>query len=177
MLLNLPLLGIRFNSTLVRLEAAPSARHGTSKNGFNSTLVRLEDLDRATQTAYQHSFNSTLVRLEAGMTQTTEKPRSSFNSTLVRLEAIAGISPKKQSYLFQFHAGSIRGSRQRRGWCFRLRFQFHAGSIRGQNPEALPFPQNGFNSTLVRLEVPKCDMIEISQSRFNSTLVRLEDRD
>jgi len=106
-------------------------------------------------------FNSTLVRLKGSYR--SHRPGSvagSFNSTLVRLKGVFYHRTLRADYLFQFHAGSIKGGAalttyERGVGCFnstlvRLkgvhlgplllqvrRFQFHAGSIKGFDMSSL----------------------------------------
>ena len=97
-----------------------------------------------------------------------------FNSTMVRLEADRRCTSLQERAAFQFHNGSIR----RFGYCLNSRqhssFQFHNGSIRSQLEMISDNFIVRFNSTMVRLEVPKLEEERQRGFRFNSTMVRLE---
>ena len=55
-----------------------------------------------------------------------------------------------------------------------LKFQFHYGSIKGILPPVMVASLMCFNSTMVRLKVPKGLADQPGKSRFNSTMVRLK---
>ncbi len=75
-----------------------------------------------------------------------------FNSTLVRLKVEIIAKANLAIYLFQFHAGSIKGAYNVGTILIVVMFQFHAGSIKVVLIVAFLLLSRGFNSTLVRLK-------------------------
>ena len=82
---------------------------------------------------------------------------------------------KRNSKLFQFHYGSIKGKTRQYKAELSLKFQFHYGSIKGQSGRAITPLEACFNSTMVRLKETKTTCSTSSMTSFNSTMVRLKD--
>ena len=85
----LAVIGLRFNSTMVRLkvEAAPPDGADTVMFQFHNGSIKSVTPD-SQRSNRRLSFNSTMVRLKADLTILNTRSFICFNSTMVRLKDI-----------------------------------------------------------------------------------------
>ena len=147
-----------------RRTAAFQFHYGTIKSGgmgiifnptscFNSTMVRLKEFLSLPNPHSFARFNSTMVRLKDQWPDGFPELRQRFNSTMVRLKVYCHTLINLETFMFQFHYGTIKRDCLRHSRKTRTQFQFHYGTIKSfVSSFIFSFLISSFNSTMVRLK-------------------------
>ncbi|AFH48930.1 Hypothetical protein IALB_1219 [Ignavibacterium album JCM 16511] len=116
---------------MVRLKQKRLDEFYAGQVSLNSTMVRLKLLYESYLKDGQFSLNSTMVRLKPiNIGHAEELVKLCLNSTMVRLKHITANPGKADSFLSQFHYGSIKTNSIAIKYEPEAASQFHYGSIK-----------------------------------------------